>query len=989
MANRQRRVLNLPLRILSGLLLLAAWCLFIIQPVSLEAAAMGYVLVDDLAKTPILTPSLAGREIKKIRLDNELEAYLISDPTAKQSGAGLSVMAGSWDDPEDSGGMAHFCEHMLFLGTKKYPGEEEYQTYINGHCGQVNAYTASDHTTFMFSVANEAFAGSDGALDRFAQFFISPLFNESAVEREMNAVDSEYAKDCQIDAYRTYYVQRSLGNSAHPQARFDIGRMSTLQKIKREKLQEWYAAHYSANLMHLVVYSKLPMSELLPLVVSDFQGVKNNGAKPAVVDVPILSSKQMGHILYVKPLKQLRTVTLTWEVPVDLIDIKTQPDRIVGYILGDEREGSLLDQLKAEGLAEKLGAGSSKLGSHSMLFDLQVGLTEEGIKKIDTVILRCFEAIAFYRSNEIPPYMFKEMHDMAKLHYQYQSRDEVFKMVSSYAEGVVREDLTTFPERLTTPESFDAMQVNKFLQGLAPEKCMITVVVDPKETGVETSETEQWLCGEYAVQAVLEGTLKEWQEAKPSTFVRNPSPNSLIPENLTLLQKTIEPNLYPQPILIADEERARVFFARDTNYLVPEVAWVFNIKTPAIRPGDPRSMVLTELYLRALSEKLSTFSYMAQMAGLESSLGISEGGVRLSIRGYSEKASALLEEVLKSFKSISLTREEFKIYHQSLLMSYTSAKNEEPVQQAIERLQSVIHKRFVTAKAKARVMADVTLDSLEKFAHRLFVTSYIEGILYGNMEEAQARAVVGKVLTALPGHPYPISKQFKDKVIVLPKEGGPFEFVEEIKIPQTSAILVIQSEPYSLKNRALQQVLGQGLQSDFYDTLRTKQQTGYIVQSWEQEMERQLFYFFAVQSNSQDARSLLMRYEFFFENYLQDIEKKAFPKERFEQIQKTLVVELGQLPNTLQDMADRLFSFAFKYDGDFDWMKKRLEAMKEMTYEEFIAGVKDVLGRENKRRFAVLLQGALPQASLSYHPLKSVEELRKVSHYLAKPPGVQ
>ncbi len=30
-------------------------------------------------------------------------------------------------DPEDIDGLAHFCEHMLFYSSEKYPEEDEYR----------------------------------------------------------------------------------------------------------------------------------------------------------------------------------------------------------------------------------------------------------------------------------------------------------------------------------------------------------------------------------------------------------------------------------------------------------------------------------------------------------------------------------------------------------------------------------------------------------------------------------------------------------------------------------------------------------------------------------------------------------------------------------------------------------------------------------------------------------------------------------------------
>jgi insulysin len=88
---------------------------------------------------------------------------------------------------------------MLFMGTQKYPNEAEYNDYISKNSGQTNAFTDKMNTVFIFDVANTAF---EEALDRFSQFFISPLFDQNCTDREMKAVDSEYNLNIQQDCWR-------------------------------------------------------------------------------------------------------------------------------------------------------------------------------------------------------------------------------------------------------------------------------------------------------------------------------------------------------------------------------------------------------------------------------------------------------------------------------------------------------------------------------------------------------------------------------------------------------------------------------------------------------------------------------------------------------------------------------------------------------------------------------------------------------------------
>ena len=138
----------------------------------------------------IRKPALDHREYRHLQLgaSGELTVVLISDPETDKAAAAMDVGVGHATDPAALPGLAHFCEHMLFLGTDKYPDEGAYQAFVNEHGGACNAFTAYEDTNFHFEVHHDALPG---ALDRFAQFFVSPRFTASATERELHAVDSE------------------------------------------------------------------------------------------------------------------------------------------------------------------------------------------------------------------------------------------------------------------------------------------------------------------------------------------------------------------------------------------------------------------------------------------------------------------------------------------------------------------------------------------------------------------------------------------------------------------------------------------------------------------------------------------------------------------------------------------------------------------------------------------------------------------------------
>jgi insulysin len=71
-----------------------------------------------------------NRIYKHLTLPNKLQCIIISDSEADKSAASLDVKVGSCLDPKPFYGLAHFLEHMLFMGTEKYPGEGDYRDFI-------------------------------------------------------------------------------------------------------------------------------------------------------------------------------------------------------------------------------------------------------------------------------------------------------------------------------------------------------------------------------------------------------------------------------------------------------------------------------------------------------------------------------------------------------------------------------------------------------------------------------------------------------------------------------------------------------------------------------------------------------------------------------------------------------------------------------------------------------------------------------------------
>ena len=60
-------------------------------------------------------------------LTNGMKICLMSTADTDWASATMDVHLGSMSDPDDIPGLAHFCEHLLFMGSEKYPAENDFE----------------------------------------------------------------------------------------------------------------------------------------------------------------------------------------------------------------------------------------------------------------------------------------------------------------------------------------------------------------------------------------------------------------------------------------------------------------------------------------------------------------------------------------------------------------------------------------------------------------------------------------------------------------------------------------------------------------------------------------------------------------------------------------------------------------------------------------------------------------------------------------------
>ncbi len=933
-----------------------------------------FTVVEDTSNLPLLNPELKSRKTVKLRLDNGLEVLLISDPLADQSAAAVCVGAGSWSDPIEYPGMAHFCEHMLFMGTQKYPSENEFFTYVSDYAGQTNAFTAPNRTVYMFSAQTSGFLP---ILDRFAHFFIDPLFNPANIAREMHAVDQEFAKNIENDGWREYMVFKETGNPNHPNRLFSTGNSETLGKIPQSALKEWHAAQYSAERMHLVIYSALPVEQLQETVVKTFSAVPKS-TKPGVDTSGYLSSKeQVGHITFIKPIQNRQSLTLSWELPPALSEDPTKSADILAYALKRGQKYSLYEALKEEQLIDTMSVRVDELGGpQHRFFQISLELTKQGVDHVNTVILRCFEAIAGIRKTGVPAYLVQERNTMAQLNYQYQARQNTFVYISQLGDSVAEEDLSTYPRNSILATQYDPQKIELAASLLTPETCSIDFMASPELTKVTPDRKEKWLGAEYAIRPIPEKWMSQWAHAAPIEQIRLAGPNPFIPEKLALA-----PTGTSTPSLIAENDLGIAYYVRSPEFGVPESIYHIHILSPELAP-TPRSAVLASLYIDHLTDILHPTLAAANSAGLSCSFDLDRSSLHLEISGYSEKAPLLLQEVAKQMPLDPPTPEQFAIYVARHEKGYLNGQKELAARQAKELLDSIVNQDKSTKAEKLAALKNICYDDFLEFYGKLFQETYTQALFAGNLTLKEAESAWIDVIHAFGNAPYPKEEHPKTRILRLPAHAGPYEIVQKTEVQGNATLLLIEEGDFTHKKRAAQEILSAILKEAFFNELRTKQKTGYIAQSDGTEIEERLFQYFLVQSNSHEPEELLFRFEQFIEEF-NDSLSENISLERFETLKASLIASLKTRFRNLNSKTQLWDRLAFERDADFNFVENRVEALAKLSYEDFLNQSNLFLGRENRKRIAILFEGKL-QSPFVYEPI-ALPQIGEIATYAPRP----
>jgi len=875
------------------------------------------------------------RTYRKFKLDNGIKVVLVSDPGVNISAASMDISIGSLANSKERQGMAHFLEHMLFLGTKKYPELNAYGAYLKARGGYSNAFTAQDHTNYHFQVNHD---GLSGALDRFAQFFIAPLLDYQYASKEVKAVNSEHQKNIPNDVWRWRQVYRSLLTKGHPANGFTTGNLKTLEGTKESELRQFFQQYYGPERMALCIVAKASLDAQEKLVREMFSAIPRRKLEPFDVSPMILAPQEALRLIRVVPVTELRQLHLIYPLPRQRADDGSHSGGLVGMTMGDEGPGSLLSYLKRQGLATSLSAGLRHDTRYWGSCRITVGLTPRGVRRHREVIDLCLAYLELLRKSPFPTEHWNEMHALSRLQERYAPKPEGTDAATAIASAANTYGLK-LAERIdyyfTQP---DEQKYRKLLGQLVPRN-LLCVLIDK---GLKTDKVEPWYGAKYSYKADA-AAYQSLLAPKLPAGISLPRANPFIPKSTAVLSE--------RPVKILATPGVTLWYAQDTEFKRPKVSIQLHILTRQAYVSA-RNQALLMLHTAMVKEALNEYSYPALVAGLTYSVVATRRGVMLTLGGYSDSAFKLLGIVGRQ-----LTRDDYS----AKLFQVEKSKIERvlgnfPLGQAYsvagQLSGQLTLKQYYPRHQLLAALDSLTLDDLKQFISTVFARTHIQGMCHGNVSAPRIRQAISSLARSLASRPLDRRDAQEDEHVWL-GAGEDQSYAAVGRTNNACLRMEYQLGRANLPTQAAAWILGRALQNGFYTEMRTKQQLGYIVWSGTYDQAGVQKQVFIIQSSAYPARELFKRADAHVASVSKMLEK--MPDKLFAAIRSSLIKDRLKKPKSISQKGSLFYQQAFAHKANFDRLRHEIAALQAVKKADVLALARRAFDVKTRRRLTIML----------------------------------
>tara|TARA_R100001244_G_scaffold4518_8_gene5707 strand:+ start:35925 stop:38648 length:2724 start_codon:yes stop_codon:yes gene_type:complete len=863
-----------------------------------------------------------NRAYRAFTLDNGLKVLLVQDKDSTKAAASMAVNAGHFDDPLDRQGLAHFLEHMLFLGTDQYPDSGSFNNFVSQAGGNTNAWTGTEHTCYFFDINNQEF---EQALTQFSRFFIAPLLNSAETEKERNAIEAEFKLKIKDDGRRIYQAHKETVNPAHPFAKFSVGNLQTLADRERcisDELRDFFNSQYQAQWMTLVICANETLDTLQSWAQTYFGAIKGNkNLKKPEISEPLYRKQDIGKILHIEPHKHMQKLIISFAMPNIDDFYRHKTVSFIAHLLGYEGAGSLYSILKEQGWINALSAGGGINGSNFKDFNISLALTDEGIEYFEDIIEMVFEYICLINDNtEKLPRLYQDKKNLLQIAFDNQEKSRLIDWVSNLSINMQHYDEANYVQGDYLMEGFKKATHEMAMQWLTPHNMRI-VLIHPD---VEPEHKTAWYNTPYKVEHISPSWLDALSEInKPLSEMLLPTANPYLTKEVVLFD-VIKPQTKPE--LLVKEPGFDFWFKQDNTFRVAKGHFYLAMDSDfAVK--DVKHMALTRLFTDLFMDSVGEQFYPAELAGLSYHLTSHQGGLTLHTAGLSSSQLELVDQLIDALFNVEICAKRFAEYKKQLVRHWRNSNQNKPVSELFSILGAKIMPWNPQPGELASALKNTCFQQFNEFRTDFFKALHVESFLHGNWQQSDALAFQKKV-----------AEHLKNAAIIEDLRRPLFEIKKvtryELELPCSDHAMVVyyQAQTDCVAEKVKMMALNHLINQDYFNELRTTQQLGYLVGAGYAPFNTRAGIAFYVQSPKFDAKTLLHRHNSFIKKYLDNID--ALDENDWQQQKHGLSTHIAEKDKNLRLRSQRLWLAIGNRDHEFHMQQRLLDALNALTLKE-------------------------------------------------------
>lgn len=875
-------------------------------------------------------------------LPNGLKVLYISDKNADKSAASLGVNIGSLCDPIEYQGLAHFLEHMLFMGTKKYPNENEYNEFLTSHGGFSNAYTDDDLTNYYFDVSNEDF---EKALDIFAQFFIEPLLKNDSIDREVKAVNSEYELNKQSDIWRFYRIIEANSDENSCFCKFSTGNLETLQKSEiRDELIKFYNKYYSSHMMSLILISNKTIEEMVKIVNNLFDKIpkKENFKTPIYNKVLPYNKNNLSKFYKIVSIQDLDQIKFVWFLENENEYLKELPLNFLSDLFGHEGPNSLTSSLKKDNLISDLVSSPSTVANAYSKLLLTVKLTNYGYENYNEVIFRILKYIKIIQEKEINEEFYNELINREQICFDYKNKSKPIDYVSNLMPYMFLNE----PSDILINNNFIRKKnkdlIKKYINALNINN--MNIYFFSKKFEGQTDKVEKIYNIDYSITPILE-LYPDFEKNINEHICKHPldyiSKNNYIPKNFDIF---LEPKDNDEPILILNENISKIWYKKDISFNLPKCHCecciyipnnICNLTFNAIQ-------IYLNIWKLIVNNELIETIYMAEVVKTKLKIDIAENKILITLKGFNDSITNLLKDIIKNLNTINFNdNKKFHIFLDKVKKDYKNFYFDKGYKVVDSYLKKFIYDiNYLEIDLFNICQNDITFEKFFEFTENLFKNVRYEWLIEGNILKESA-IEIGKLFEnnyKIKSNELPINEMCLLRTISI-RDKYTYTYSFKNFDPKENNNAIVSFYQCSIKNiydRALLYIIKNLLSDRFYDELRTKRTIGYVCYLTSKYIGDSFGIACIVQSNSFSPEKIIENINEFF-----NITKKelidVLSDETFKEYVNSTLVEYKEKYIKLKKMATDHFWEIKKFIFNFNIKKQICNILEnEIKKEDLI-----------------------------------------------------